>query len=344
MSGPICIPQGARPSQPERSDKLEPIATDILTPDAQGTARAVALWQQGGLVAFPTETVYGLGADATNGAAVARIYAAKGRPQFNPLIIHVADLETAQRFGTFSTMAADLAQAFWPGPLSLVVPLGKDAGLSSLVTAGLETVAIRVPSNPLARTLLRAFGGAIAAPSANPSGTVSPTSGAHVRNGLGGRIDAIIDGGTCDVGLESTIIAPDHTPPALLRPGGLPVEIVERMIGAHLITQANADAPNSPGQLSVHYAPRAKVHLNVETADKAALWLGFGANCPGARLNLSPSGDLTEAATNLFAHLHALDAMAEQQGLTDIGIAPIPSHGLGLGINDRLRRAASTAS
>jgi len=341
MSGQICIPHRARPSQPERSDKLEPIATETLDPDAHGYARAVAIWQQGGLVAFPTETVYGLGADATNGTAVARIYAAKGRPRFNPLIIHVADFETARRFGHFSPMAADLAQAFWPGPLSLLVPVIKGTGLSSLVTAGLETVAIRVPSDPLAHALLREFAGAVAAPSANPSGRISPTTSEHVLSALGGRIDAVMAGGKCEIGLESTIVAPDHCPPGLLRPGGLPAEAIERMIGQELALAGTGDAPSSPGQLRVHYAPKAKVTLNVRNAGKNALWLGFGAGCAGAALNLSPVGDLSEAAANLFAYLHELDELADLKGLNEIAVAPVPRHGLGLGINDRLARAAS---
>lgn len=310
--------------------------TERLKNDASGMARAVELWRSGGLVAFPTETVYGLGADATNGKAVAAIYAAKGRPAFNPLIIHVADLATARRFAVFSETAERLAQAFWPGPLSLVLPVRKGSGLSELVTAGLPTVAVRIPQTALAQTLLAAFGGAIAAPSANLSGRISPTSAAHVLAGLDGRIDAVIDGGACAVGLESTILLPDHSPPALLRLGGLPVGPIEEMLGQRLTMLGDAEAPMSPGQLASHYAPKAAVRLNVATRPETGLWLGFGPECEAADLNLSDSADLMEAAANLFACLHQLDALSQP-----IAVAPIPDHDLGAAINDRLRRAAS---
>jgi len=320
---------------------LEPTETELLNPDAAGIQRAVAIWRKGGLVAFPTETVYGLGADACDGAAVARIYQAKGRPSFNPLIVHVADLDTARHYADFGPQAEALAQTFWPGPLSLVVPLRKGAALSDLVTAGLRTVALRIPANALARALLRAFGGAIAAPSANPSGRISPTRAAHVAEGLGGRIDAIIDGGNCTVGLESTILAPDHSPPALLRPGGLPVEAIEAALGRRLARPDDPETPVSPGQMTSHYAPRTRVVLNVATRPDAALWLGFGPDCGGADLNLSPTGDMVEAAANLFGHLHRLDRLAVRRGISEIHVAPIPARGLGLAINDRLKRAAA---
>jgi L-threonylcarbamoyladenylate synthase len=317
---------------------MDLITTQTLTGDAAGIARAVEIWRAGGLVAFPTETVYGLGADACNGQAVARIYQAKGRPAFNPLIVHVADTATARRYGVLGTVAEQLAQAFWPGPLSLVVPLRRDSALSSLVTAGLETVAIRVPESALAQTLLRAFDGAIAAPSANPSGQISPTRAAHVQAGLSGRIEAVIDGGPCAVGLESTILAPESTPPALLRPGGLPTEAIEAALGNALARADDPDRPVAPGQLNSHYAPHAGVRMDVSAPRPDGQWLGFGPDCAGAAINLSPGGDMREAAANLFEALHEMDRRAEGKW---IDIAPIPDHGLGAAINDRLRRAAN---
>jgi len=315
--------------------------TECLKPDADGVARAVALWQAGGLVAFPTETVYGLGADATNGQAVAAIYAAKGRPSFNPLIVHVANRALAMEFAEMSSTACALADVFWPGPLSLVLPVRPGCGLSSLVTAGLSTVAIRVPDHPLAAQLLGAFGGAIAAPSANPSGRISPTSAAHVLDGLEGRIDAVIDGGPSGVGLESTIVLPDGPAPALLRPGGLPAEAIEAALGQPLIRQTDSDAPLSPGQLLSHYAPEASLTLNVTERPEDALWLGFGPGSAGADMTLSAAGDLHEAAANLFAMLRRLDELAAGRA---IAVAPVPQLGLGAAINDRLRRAAAPRS
>ena len=320
---------------------MHQMTTERLQPDAQGIARAVALWRQGGLVAFPTETVYGLGADASNGKAVARIYEAKGRPSFNPLIIHVADLNTAERYAVFNDVARHLAQAFWPGPLSLVLPLEPGGELSSLVTAGLDSVAVRVPENPLAQRLLRQFGGAIAAPSANPSGRLSPVSATHVLDGLAGLIDAVMDGGACVVGLESTILLPGTIPPALLRPGGLPAEAIEAMLGQKLALPDDPKQPVSPGQLASHYAPRLPVHLNVTIPDPQSLWLGFGPDCTAETLNLSRTADLREAAANLFGMLHDLDALAGKSGAKSISVAPIPDIGIGVAINDRLRRAAA---
>ncbi|SFR37557.1 L-threonylcarbamoyladenylate synthase [Litoreibacter janthinus] len=298
-------------------------------------AKASKLLQDGGLVAFPTETVYGLGADARNGTAVAAIYAAKGRPSFNPLIVHVASLEQAETLAHFDDDARALAQAFWPGPLSLVLPLKDGHGLSSLVTAGLDTVAIRMPAQKLARDLLLAAGCPVAAPSANPSGQISPTKAAHVLSGLSGRIDAVLDDGPCEVGVESTIVATN--PVRLLRPGGLPVEALEAAIGHPLPQDLNPDTPNAPGQLTSHYAPNARVALNQR---EGALMLGFGAI--DGQLNLSQSGDLHEAAANLFAMLRQMDALADD-GQT-INVAPIPMTGLGLAINDRLTRAAAPRS
>ncbi len=320
---------------------MEQIKTETLLSDAAGISCAVAIWQAGGLVAFPTETVYGLGADATNGTAVARIYEAKGRPAFNPLIIHVADIATAKQFAEFDTLAENLALAFWPGPLSLVLPLKTNSGLSPLVTAGLSTLAVRIPQNPLAQRLLSAFGGAIAAPSANPSGKISATSASHVLASLSGRIDAVMDGGTCNVGLESTIVAPGTSGAALLRPGGLPAEAIEAMLGLKLTRQDDPDQPTSPGQLASHYAPSAQIALNVTAPDNTMIWLGFGPDCTGAALNLSQAGDLREAAANLFAVLHEMDRLAQEKNLNVIAIAPVPNTGLGVAINDRLKRAAA---
>ncbi|KMW58300.1 TsaC protein (YrdC-Sua5 domains) [Candidatus Rhodobacter oscarellae] len=305
------------------------LETQRLTPEQ--IDRAAAILRAGGRVAFPTETVYGLGADATDDRAVAGIYAAKDRPRFNPLIVHVPDATAARRFAILNDQAERLAGAFWPGPLTLVLPLRAEAGIAPLVSAGLSTVAVRVPAHPLAQALLRAVGRPIAAPSANPSGRISATTADHVWDGLAGRIEAVLDGGGCDVGLESTIIglAPD---PVLLRPGGLPAEAVEACLGAPL--RRHDGAINAPGQLSSHYAPEATIRLAAGSAEPGESFLGFG---PGpATLNLSAAGDLTEAAANLFGHLRALDAMGRP-----IAVAPVPEAGLGLAINDRLRRAAA---
>lgn len=302
---------------------------EILAPDPAGLLTAAAHLKAARLVAFPTETVYGLGADACNGAAVAGVYAAKGRPQFNPLIVHVADLDAAQRIGVFDDTALKLAAAFWPGPLTLVVPLAPGHGLASLVTAGLGTVALRVPAHPVAQALLQAFGGPLAAPSANPSGRISPTTAQHVVDGLSGKIAAVVDGGACDVGLESTIVG--GTPSALLRPGGLATEQIEAITGP---LAAAGKAISAPGQLASHYAPAARVRLEANTAQAGEVLLGFGPM--QSDLNLSIAGDLTEAAAHLFDHLHRLDATGQP-----IAVAPIPDVGLGRAINDRLRRAAA---
>lgn len=309
---------------------------DLQASDA-GIAKAVELLSAGGLVAMPTETVYGLAADASNDTAVARIFDAKQRPMFNPLIAHVADMDVARRIGAFSPMAEAVAQSFWPGALTLVLPIAPGAKLSPLVTAGLDTVAIRMPAHPVAQRLLRAFGGPLAAPSANPSGKVSPTSAAHVREGLAGRIDAIIDGGDCTVGLESTILGLDG-PPRLLRPGGIPVEALEAMLGP-ISAQTHSDRPNAPGQLASHYAPDAAVRLEVTAPKENEIWVGFGSGCEGAVLTLSANGDLVEAAANLFRVLREADSLADRQ--RQIAFAPVPEHGLGRAINDRLRRASA---
>lgn len=308
--------------------------TEVLQPDDSGLARAAAILRGGGLVAFPTETVYGLGADARNNTAVARIFEAKGRPQFNPLIVHVASLLDAEKIAEFDQTARSLAQAFWPGPLTLVLPLRPDAGISALISAGLPSVAVRVPEHPLAQRLLRAFDGPVAAPSANPSGRISPTTAGHVLAGLSGRIDAVLDGGACGVGVESTIVGLQPEP-VLLRAGGLPAEAIEACLGQTLAQAKKTDRPNAPGQLDSHYAPRAALRLNATKRRTGEMLLGFGAvDCD---LNLSASGDLTEAAANLFRHLHDLDARASG----GIAVSPVPDHGLGRAINDRLRRAAA---
>ncbi|KAJ56124.1 translation factor Sua5 [Actibacterium mucosum KCTC 23349] len=312
--------------------------TQVFGTDAAGIKGAAAVLRAGGLVAFPTETVYGLGADACDGRAVAGVYAAKGRPTFNPLIAHVADLNQALALAEFDDRARALATAFWPGPLTMVLPRKPGSGLSDLVTAGLDTVALRVPSHPVAQALLVAFGGPVAAPSANPSGRVSPTRADHVLAGLSGHIDGVVDGGACAVGVESTIIGLSDTP-TLLRPGGVPVEAIEACLGAPLSRDTTPQKVQAPGQLASHYAPQAMVRLNRDTRDPAALWLGFGPACAGAERNLSPAGDLHEAAANLFTYLRDMDELAAQGQIIDI--APIPAHGLGLAINDRLARAAA---
>lgn len=308
--------------------------TSIL-PDA--IARAAACLRQGGLVALPTETVYGLGADARNDHAVARIFAAKGRPSFNPLIVHLPDAAQAFAYGSANDWARVLADAFWPGPLSLVLPRIEASGLSRLVSAGLPSVALRVPAHPVAQDLLRAFGGPIAAPSANPSGRISATTAQHVLDHLGDAVDLVLDAGPCQVGLESTVVDVTGAAPTLLRPGGIPVEAIEEALRRPLARAGSNDAaPASPGMLTQHYAPQARVRLNAAEKRPEELFLGFGGT-PGATLDLSPSGDLVEAAANLFAHLHKLD----EAGTDVIAVAPIPETGLGLAINDRLRRAAA---
>jgi len=307
--------------------------TQTLSPDPSGIARAAALLARGDLVAIPTETVYGLGGDARNDTAVARIFEAKARPQFNPLIVHLASIEQARRLVEWSDLADRLAQAFWPGPMTLVLLLKSDHGLSPLVTAGLPTVAIRLPAHPVAQAVLKAFDGPIAAPSANPSGRISPTTADHVLSGLSDRIAAVVDGGPCDVGLESTIVGlADY--PTLLRPGGLPAEVIEAALGQPLAVHGANDPLTAPGQLRSHYAPGASVRLNATDRAPNELILGFGkVDCD---LNLSPAGDLVEAAANLFGHLHALDEKGQP-----IAVSPIPETGLGRAINDRLRRAAA---
>ncbi|MFY2823720.1 L-threonylcarbamoyladenylate synthase [Ruegeria sp. MALMAid1280] len=304
-----------------------------LSADPGGIAQATDLLRQGLLVAFATETVYGLGGDARNSEAVASIYAAKGRPSFNPLIAHVASVEAAQRYVEWSDRAEALAAAFWPGPLTMVLPLRDGHGISPLVTAGLDTLAVRVPAHGTARALLAAFDGPVAAPSANPSGQISPTTADHVRAGLDGRIAAILDDGPCGVGLESTIVGLAGEP-SLLRPGGVALEQVESVLGTELHIHQAGDLLTAPGQLQSHYAPDAPVRLNADNPQGDEMLLGFGpVECD---FNLSEKGNLTEAAANLFSALHRLNATGRP-----IAVSPIPDQGLGAAINDRLRRAAA---
>jgi len=287
----------------------------------------------GDIVAFPTETVYGLGADATNTDAVLRIYETKGRPRFNPLIVHVADLEMARRYVAFSPLAQMLATAFWPGPLTLVLPAMAGSGLSDIVTAGLDTVGVRVPAHPLALELIRAAGVPLAAPSANPSGRLSPTTAAQVIAGFEGRVP-VLDGGPCEAGVESTILSIDGETVTQLRAGALARGDIEAVLGRPVAIAGEGAGIVAPGMMASHYAPNALLRLDAESAEAGEVYLGFGAN-DGA-LNLSPSGDLREAARNLFAMLHQLDGTAAR-----IAVAPIPRTGLGEAINDRLQRAAA---
>jgi len=322
------------------------LTTKILAASHAAAAEAARRLLQGGLVAFPTETVYGLGADATHPEAIARLYRAKGRPSFNPLIAHVHDLAGAKRIARFDAVACRLAEAFWPGPLTLVLPKTPDCAVATLATAGLDTVAVRMPSHAVARDILRELGRPIVAPSANRSGHVSPTTAAHVQSDLDGRIDLIVDGGPVPVGVESTIVG-CFEQPMLLRPGGLSRSAIERVLGCPLQrppapSGAEAGQPTAPGMLASHYAPRTPVRLNAVRLEPGEALLAFGPDpAPGsdnaaAMLNLSARGSLTEAAANLFSHLRALDTA----GARAIAVMPVPQNDLGEAINDRLRRAA----
>jgi L-threonylcarbamoyladenylate synthase len=314
-----------------------------LPPTPENISAAARYLGQGGLVAFPTETVYGLGADATNAFAVAALYAAKGRPTFNPLIIHVPGAQLAWRFGVPTDAARALAAAFWPGPLTMVLQKQPDAGLADLATAGLDTIAIRVPAHRIALQLIGQAGRPIAAPSANKSGRVSPTTAAHVAADFGDELSIIIDGGATEVGLESTIVDVTGARAVLLRPGGLPRAEIERVLGAPLAdADATPHAPTAPGQLVSHYAPSAAVRLNAHSVHPGEALLAFGAPLPhaGPLANLSPRGDLLEAAANLFSMLRELDA----SGVQTIAVMPISRTGLGEAINDRLQRAAAPRS
>ena len=309
------------------------IETKILSTSAADIANAADILRSGGLVAFPTETVYGLGADARNGAAVATIFEAKGRPTFNPLIAHVTGIEAVRALCEVPDAAEHLAAAFWPGALTLVLRLREGTKISPLVTAGGSYLAVRAPDGNVARSLLQAVGCPVAAPSANLSGRISPTTAEHVLSDLNGRIDAVIDGGPCPVGIESTIVGFDGAP-RLLRAGGLPVEAIEACLGAMLERGPATGAPVAPGQLASHYAPGAKVRLNATDAQGDEFLIGFGDVKGDA--TLSESGDLVEAAAKLFDILHRADAAGRP-----VAVAPVPETGLGLAINDRLKRAAA---
>lgn len=318
--------------------------TRVEKADEAAIAKAGQVLRDGGLVAFPTETVYGLGADATQGRAVAAIFATKGRPRFNPLIVHVADMATVERLAVMTPLAKSLAAAFWPGPLTLVLTRREESGLSDLVSAGLDTVAVRVPGHPVAQALLANAKVPVAAPSANRSGRVSPTRAEHVAGDLGADVDLVLDGGAATVGLESTIVDCTSESVALLRPGAVATEDIEKLIGQRIERPAaSTQAPTSPGQLESHYAPAAKVRLNVGRPGPGEALLAFGPNVPehnGPVLNLSETGDLQEAAANLFGSLRELD----QSGISAIAVMPIPDNGLGEAINDRLARAAAPRS
>ena len=308
---------------------------------ASAVAEAAETLRRGGLVAIPTETVYGLAADAANGTAVAKIFAAKGRPRFNPLICHVTGLAMARRYGVLDKRAEKLVEKFWPGPLSLVVPLAPNALVHPLATTGLPTIALRAPRGP-AHEIVAAFGGAIAAPSANRSGRISPTRAEHVIEQLGDSVAVVLDAGPCEVGLESTIVSLADDRPKLLRPGGIPAEAIETVLGETLERAASGDPISAPGMLASHYAPHLPLRLNATSIGQGEALLAFGSAPAGvekavALRNLSSSGDLVEAAANFFAFLAELD----RSGASAIAVSPIPNHDLGEAINDRLARAAA---
>jgi L-threonylcarbamoyladenylate synthase len=308
--------------------------TDLLNPTQ--LSRAAELLRAGELVAFPTETVYGLGGDATDDRAVAAIFAAKDRPRFNPLIVHVPGVDDARALVAFDARAETLAAKFWPGPLTLVLPRRADCPVSLLAGAGLDSLAVRVPAHPVAQNLLRAVGRPIAAPSANRSGRLSPTAADHVLAELDGRIAAVIDAGNCAVGIESTVLDLTGAMPRLLRPGAVTAEQLSAVIGP-LASPDTADTPRGPGMLAQHYAPALPLRLNATSARTGEAFLGFGPTAAAATLNLSPRGDLVEAASHLFAYLRALDRAPHAA----IAVSLIPETGLGVAINDRLRRGAA---
>jgi len=314
---------------------VTPAAGPIVPATRESIAEAAALLRAGDLVAFPTETVYGLGADALSDRAVARVFAVKGRPRFNPLIVHVADADEAARLVALDERARRLANRFWPGPLTLVLSRLPGSGLSLLVSAGLDTVAVRAPDHPVAQALLRAGGRPIAAPSANVSGRISPTRAEDVQSELGDRVGLILDGGPCRIGIESTVLDLTVDPPALLRPGGIAADVLRDVLGP--LGKSGEGAPRSPGMLPRHYAPSRPLRLNAVDARAGEALLGFGASAEPGGANLSTRADLAEAAANLFAMLRVLD---RAPGVTAIAVAPIPEEDLGLAINDRLRRAA----
>ena len=312
----------------------------MLEATPENIAQAAALLNEGKLVAFPTETVYGLGADACDDKAIAAVYEAKGRPSFNPLIIHFTSVEAASEAVIFDDRARQLAATFWPGALTIVLKRQDQCRVSLLASAGLDTLAVRVPRHPVAHALLEQSGLAIAAPSANRSGRISPTTAEHILEDMGDRVAAILDGGPCSVGLESTVIDLSGSAPALLRPGGIATEDIEALIGPLVKAESDDTAPRSPGMMSRHYAPSIPIRINAERANTGEALLAFGPGVKNRYANLSRSGDLREAAANLFAMLHMLD----QPGFNGIAVMPIPEQGLGIAINDRLRRAATKKS
>jgi L-threonylcarbamoyladenylate synthase len=319
------------------------VNANLVPATSEAIARAARLLREDRLVAFPTETVYGLGGDATSDVAVAAIFAAKGRPRFNPLIVHVPGLVEAEAIAVFDARAREAARRFWPGPLTLVLKRGEDCPVSLLASAGLDTVAVRVPAHPVAQALLRETGRPLAAPSANRSGHVSPTEAAHVASEFGDEIALILDGGHCTVGLESTVLDLSGAAPCLLRPGGLTLETLSEQLGPIAVGGGEPDAPRSPGQLLSHYAPRLPLRMDAVDAQPGEALLAFGPHPPpgfAEMLNLSPRGDLTEAAANLFAMLRQLD----RPEFTGIAVMPIPEDRLGRAINDRLCRAAAPRS
>ncbi len=299
-------------------------------------AKAAQILRAGGLVAIPTETVYGLAADATQGRAVARIFEAKGRPSFNPLIVHVGGRDWVADFARTDERFERLAHIFWPGPLTFVLPRRPDCSVSELVSAGLPSLALRMPAHAIAQEILAAAQRPLAAPSANISGTVSPTEAAHVAASLGDKVDLVVDGGRARVGIESTVLDLTGPTAAILRPGSVTREDIARVIGDVTASAADPTAPRSPGQLAAHYAPSVPLRMNAHGAHSGEALLGFG-KTPGATVNLSPEGDLKEAAANLFAMIRALDDPSRYRG---IAVAPVPLVGVGLAINDRLERAA----
>ena len=316
--------------------------TNVLSATPDSIARAAAIIAGGGLVSFPTETVYGLGADATQGQAVARIFATKGRPAINPLIVHVPDIAHAGAHAVLDSRAEELAARFWPGPLTLVLQRRVGSRISELVSAGLDTIAIRAPAHPVARALLAEAARPIAAPSANRSSHVSATTALHVAEEFGDAVDLILAAGKTTVGLESTIVDLTGDRPVLLRPGAITREDIAGVLGDVDVGEGNADRPNAPGQLRRHYAPATRLRLNAAMADPGEALLAFGPDPFAGRLaktvlNLSQAGDLHEAAANLFAMMRTLDA----GGYRGIAVMPIPETGIGVAINDRLRRAAT---
>ena len=307
---------------------MEPVSRSSLD-------KAGEIIRNGGLVAFPTETVYGLGGTALDDKAVASIFQAKGRPQFNPLIVHIHDIAQTEAFAEMTPLGKKLAERFWPAPLTLVLPRKKNSPISYLVSAGLDSIAVRLPARKEARDFLKACQVPVAAPSANISGTVSPTTAQHVADGLNGRIDMILQANPCSVGVESTVVAADGDKAVLLRAGGVTLEELRDVSGEVLLPEKDESLPRSPGQMLSHYAPSLPVRLNALKANEGEALLGFG-HAPDAVLNLSEKGDVVEAATNLFAYLRELD----NNKFTSIAVMPVPFDGLGRAINDRLKRAA----